>query len=64
MHNLFLCYACYKHHLHWLGAYYLNKASCEVSVSSLIDFMSKGKKVEKAHQLCLIMLATNTIFID
>ena len=23
-------YACYKHNLHWLGAYDLNKASCKV----------------------------------
>ena len=40
-------HACYKHHLHRLGAYYLNKASCEVSVSSLKDFLSKGRKRAK-----------------
>ena len=40
-------YASYKHHLHWLGAYYLNKASCEVSASSLKDFLSKGRKSAK-----------------
>ena len=40
-------YASYKHHLHWLGAYYLNKASCEVSASSLKEFCAKADKVQE-----------------
>ena len=39
--------ACKKHHLHLLGAHYLNKASCEISASSLKDFLSKGGKSAK-----------------
>ena len=40
-------HACHKHHHHWVGAHYLTKASCEISVSSLIDFLSKGRKSAK-----------------
>ena len=40
-------YACHKHHLHWLGADYLKKASYEISASSVKDFLSKGGKSEK-----------------
>ena len=40
-------YACHKHHRHWFAAQYLTKASCEISASSLIDFMSKGEKRKK-----------------
>ena len=40
-------YSCHKHHLHWFDAYYLTKASCEMSVSSLKDFLSKGRKSAK-----------------
>ena len=47
-------YACYKHHLHWLGAYFLNKASCEVSVSSSKDFLSKRRKSAKNALIMLI----------
>ena len=37
-------YACHKHHLHWFAVYYLTKASCKISASSLKDFLGKGRK--------------------
>ena len=40
-------YACHKHHLHWVCAYYLTKASCGISAASLKDFLSKGGKSAK-----------------
>ena len=49
-------HACYKHNLNWLGAHYLNKASCEISVSSLKDISSEDKNLQKTHYLCRIML--------
>ena len=49
-------YACQKHHLHLFAAHYLNKASCEISASSLKDFLNKGRKSAKTHKLCIIML--------
>ena len=55
-------YACFKHNLHRLGAYYLNKALCEVSVSSLKDCLSKGRKSAKTHQLCIIMLFNPSLY--
>ena len=39
--------ACKRHHLHWLGANYLTKASCEISASSLKDFLGKDGKSTK-----------------
>ena len=32
------------HYLHWLGVYCLTKVSCEISASSLGNFLSKGGK--------------------
>ena len=40
-------YACHKHHSHWFAAHYLTKGFCEISVSSLKDFLNKGRKSEK-----------------
>ena len=40
-------YACHKHYLQWFDAHYLTKASCEVSASSLGDFLNKGRKSAK-----------------
>ena len=48
-------YACHKHHLHWLGAQYLIKASCEISATSLTDFLRKGRK-SSTHILYIILL--------
>ena len=49
-------YACQKHYLHWLGAHYLKKALCEISASSVKDFLKKGGKSAKTQKLCIIML--------
>ena len=49
-------YACYRHHLHWLGAHHLAKASCKISVQSIEGFWAKVEKVQKMHKLCLIIL--------
>ena len=40
-------YAFHKHHLHLSGVHYLTKASCEISASSLKDFLNKGRKTAK-----------------
>ena len=40
-------YACHKDHLHCFAAHYLTKASCEMSASSLKDFLNKGRKSAK-----------------
>ena len=40
-------YAYHKHHLHCFAAYYLTRASCEISASSLKDFLNKGRKSAK-----------------
>ena len=42
-----LHYACHKHYPHRFGAHYLTKASCEISATSLKDFLSKGRKRAK-----------------
>ena len=49
MHNPYNIpnYACYKHNLHWLGTYDLNKAPCKVQASSLKDFLSKSRQSAK-----------------
>ena len=47
-------YACHKHNLHCFAVHYLTKASSEISASFLKDFLSKGKKVQKTHKLCII----------
>ena len=49
-------YDCHKHHLHWLGAHYLDKASWEISASSFKDFLSEVEKSAKTHELCIIIL--------
>ena len=58
MHN----YACNKHHLNWLGTHYLNKASCEIAASSPKDFLSKGGKRAKMHQLCITMQINPSLY--
>ena len=40
-------YACQRNHLHRLDVHYLTKTSCEISASSLKDFLSKGGKSTK-----------------
>ena len=35
---------------------FLTKASCKISASILKDFLRKGRKSEKTHKLCIIML--------
>ena len=40
-------YACHMHHLQWVDAHYIIKASCEIAASSLKDFLSKGRKSAK-----------------
>ena len=57
-------YACHKHHLHWLGAHYLNKVSCEISDSSLQDFWAKVEKVQKTHTLYIIMLINPSLYVS
>ena len=49
-------YAFHKHHLHWFATHYLTKDSCEISASSLKDFLSKDGKSLKTQELCIIML--------
>ena len=53
-------HACQKHNLHWLGAHYLAKASCEISASSLKDLFGLSTKT---HKLCIIMLINPSQFI-
>ena len=40
-------YACYRHHLYYLGEIYLTKASCEISAQSLKYVLRKGGKCIK-----------------
>ena len=49
-------YAYYKQCLHWFAAPFLIKDSCKISASLLTDFLRKGRKIEKMHKLCMIML--------
>ena len=49
-------YACHRHHLHWLGAHHLKKASCKISVRSLIDFWAKAGKVQRHIHFCTLMV--------
>ena len=49
-------YACHKHHLLSFAAHYLTKVICEISASYLNNFLSKCRKVQKTHRLCIIML--------
>ena len=53
----------YHKHLYWLGPHYFTKASCEISASSFKDFWAKVEKVQKTHELSIIMLIDpNIIF--
>ena len=42
-------YAWHKHHIHRFAAHYLTKAYCEISASSLRDFLNKVRKSAKIH---------------
>ena len=43
-----------------ISMHHLFKASCEISVRSLEDFLYKGRVGAKTHKLCLIMLINSS----
>ena len=57
-------YAYHKHHLHLLAAHYHSKASCEISASSLKDFLRKSEKCKKRRNQSLLMSSFRKIIFD
>ena len=49
-------YERHRHSLHWEVAHQLASTSCKISAWFLEDCLSKVRKSEKMHKVCIIML--------